>query len=243
MMTMHEWTLISNLIHLYDRPNTFQSIDFMLQEQMKLPMKLRWKLSSSANIMFASAICIETIVQQSPDIRTLSIPARHRLVKNNIIQVGGFNSMIVDKHFGLSENQDLTTAFENLFGSEGVAQVIWLPKKMDGNIMLMKIMLFIMFFSSNFSIVRFDPTDDLRTIPSSLELSRIQDTYVTMMWKYMRYRFGQSEAVLRYSSMIGTILGLYRLYEVVEKMEVFQYMLSQMTTKMENLILINGQNS
>lgn len=237
MMTMYEWTLISNLTHLYDQQNIFQCIGSMLQEQSAIPVKARLKVSSSVNIMMTSTTCVQNIVLQSQDIQSLSFPALHQLIKNNYVQVGGFNATLIDKNLQITTDRSLISNVGNLFGPYGTARVIRFLQRLDSNIMLLKILLFIMLFSSNFSIVRFDPNDGMQTGSASVELSQIQDKYVTILWKYMEYRFGYTETVLRFSSMVGSIVALYQLYEIVDEIEVFRYMLKEVATKMQNLVL------
>lgn len=239
MMTMDEWDILSNLTYLYERQNIFHLVGSPLAERSKLPIKMRSKISLSTDFLMKTVTCVENIVAQSYDVRRLSIAARYRLVKNNAIHVGGFNAAMVDKYLGLCTNDDFSALFSKTYTPVGHAKVIRLIKKMDDDMKLLEILLFIMMFSTNFSIVRYDPTDDMRTVPSSLELFRIQNKYATTLWKYMEYRFGESETVLRYSSMVMSMIEIHDFYRLMDNDERFMSLLDEVTLRVGKVALVD----
>ena len=83
-------------------------------------------------------------------------------------------------------------------------------------------MLFVLIFSSNCSIVFYtgdgggdgggaESVDGIGS--AKRELVRMQDMYVTMLWKYMVYLYGYNQAALRFSSMIKSVIDMFHRVE------------------------------
>jgi hypothetical protein len=70
----------------------------------------------------------------------------------------------------------------------------------NGN--LIKLMLI---FSSNCSLVMFSNEEDLETMSSSMELVHVQNIYVTMLWKYLVYLYGENGAVMDFSILVKNV--------------------------------------
>lgn len=209
----------------------------MFREQDALPLKLRFKISLPVNALFLAASSVENILKQSGDFQNLSTAARYRLLKNNIIQANGINAIMIDKIVDLSSRRDTDPSFDYLFGTGGLTKIVWIVEKMDANILLFKILLYVVLFSNNYSIIKFDPTDDLDTCSYNVELTRIQSKYATILWKYMVYQFGYLEAVRRYSSMIGTVLGLFHIFQYVGNMDSFTAIIDSVAIRIGQLMM------
>ncbi len=111
---------------------------------------------------------------------------------------------------------------------------------MDPNGTLMKIMLVIIAFSSNYSIVIFNNIQNIKIKSNPINLIHIQDIIVTLLWKYLIYLYGHTEAILRYSSLIKTVLDILYELEELSNTEIFHQILSMIITQTEQLLIIDN---
>lgn len=240
MMTADEWTLLSNVIHLYDRQNLFEHLNnLFIERQSTLPIKSRSKPAPLVSLIMESVQCVENLIRHSNSFRALSAPTKHRLLKNNLLAMNGMNVIIIDKFLEVTSNKNFDVAFENLFGQIVLETGISIRKKMDPNILLSKILLFVLLYSSNFSAVQHDPSANLPTVSYSSEAMQVQDRYVTMLWKYMVYRFGFTESVLRYSSMISNVMAVPRALLMLENLSIFHLVMNLLSWKIGEMALSN----
>ena len=130
------------------------------------------------------------------------------------------------------------TACSALYGYDYMAKCAQDNRRLEANGSLLKLMLFVLIFSSNCSIV-FYPGDassgavveeeeegedgvgggrdswneTKRKTNTMKELLGMQDVYVTMLWKYMVYLYGYNQAAVRFSSMIKSVIDMFRRVE------------------------------
>ena len=102
------------------------------------------------------------------------------------------------------------TVCNEIYGEEFVAESYRVLQRLESNRTLLKIMLMILLFASNSSIVIYDPLIyaqlSEQSIGQTIQLLRIQDVLVTMIWKYMNYQYGFIEAVKRFSLVVKNFL-------------------------------------
>ncbi len=51
----------------------------------------------------------------------------------------------------------------------------------------------------------FSNEEDLETMSSSMELVHVQNIYVTMLWKYLVYLYGENGAVMDFSILVKNV--------------------------------------
>jgi hypothetical protein len=97
-----------------------------------------------------------------------------------------------------------------IYGADYVKESERLLKRMDLNGTLIKMMLIILVFSSNCSIVlpdhTFNSTDT--SVASSIILIRIQDSLVVILWKYLVHQYGFIGAVRRLDFLVKNYLDV-----------------------------------
>ncbi len=76
--------------------------------------------------------------------------ARRMLIKNNIYLAGCLNAIFIGREIDLWSNEDFGMSFNTLFGPNYFTKCALIPKRLDPNSTLIKILLF---FSSDYSIV------------------------------------------------------------------------------------------
>jgi hypothetical protein len=98
----------------------------------------------------------------------------------------------------------------NIYGQENFNETIRFISKLEQNGILFKIMLLIIAFSANSSIVVPDYSENMPTIEGTMSVNRIQNILVTMFWKYLNYQYGFLGAVKCFGSFIKFILNILR---------------------------------
>ena len=238
-MENDHWTLLSNIIHAYDAQDIYSRLDFHLKEQLTMPIKFRSKPSLVYNCVFETLCSLVFFIQKSSHFQLLSLPTRRRLVKNNILLTNCLDRLLISREMDLMRNVHFYQSFEMIYGTDYANRCAALPQKIDTNGILIKIILFALFFSSNCSIVFFDGSTQW-TKPSEFDtVLQLQDLYVTLLWKYLVHQYGQTEAVLRYSSLVKITLDVFVLIEEVLNQDNFLEMLNQMVDRTQERVLVD----
>ena len=97
-----------------------------------------------------------------------------------------------------------------IYGNDIFKYFNYFVTRLEPNDIFIKIMLLILAFSTNCSIVNFDYSDNMINKSHGISLLYIQDIFVTMFWKYLNYQYGFVGAVRRFNSLIQYILDLLR---------------------------------
>jgi len=201
---------------------------------------LRVKPSFVLNYISKCVSGIQTLVKRSSHFHSLEINSRRTLIQHNISLTGYLNAFFVGLEVDLWSNMDFRIAYNTLLGSDYFMQLSAVPKRMDPNGTLMKIMLVIIVFSSNYSIVIFNNIQNIKIKSNPINLIHIQDIIVTLLWKYLIYLYGHTEAILRYSSLIKTVLDILYELEELSNTEIFHQILNMIITQTEQLLIIDN---
>jgi hypothetical protein len=51
----------------------------------------------------------------------------------------------------------------------------------------------------------FSNEEDLEALSSSMELVHVQNIYVTMLWKYLVYLYGENGPMMRFSTLVKNV--------------------------------------
>lgn len=208
LLTNDQWTLISNIIHLYDDLHPIEQIRQSIEQMAYLPAKLRLKPVGIALIVNRFYANIQPFIQRCPDFIGLPSSVGQALIRRNISLVGGCNTLLLCRELALSEFSFIKSASFLLYGDEVIFRSLQQVDQVDSNGNLVKILMMILFFSSNTSAIKFDPAYISQSFSSSTAGIGIQDLYVTIFWKYLLYLYGFDHAVLRFSSLIKRIVDL-----------------------------------
>jgi hypothetical protein len=117
------------------------------------------------------------------------------------------------------------TTCNEIYGPDLVKEAERLIARRESNGILIKMMLAILAFSSNCSIVlpdyTFDLTNSSMTTTNSVILIRTQDVFIVLLWKYLVYQYGFIEAVRRLNNLVKCHLDLLnQMNEISNKQHV-----------------------
>lgn len=148
-----------------------------------------------------------------PLYHSLPLDVRQTLIKRNFTPIGSFNAFFLAKEINIFENESYSKFIDNIYGYGYSNGVIKASRNLQQNGTLIKVILVIMAFLSNCSIVSVDNSENIQMVINLKMLVEIQDILVTMLWKYLIYQYGFNEAILRFLSLIKSILDLIQRME------------------------------
>jgi hypothetical protein len=237
-LTTDQWDLLSNIIRSYDEQNLIIRVKCLLKEASSLPPKLRTKPENTINLISQCMTTIQPLLENSPHFQRLSNHARRALLLRNVYSTGGINACLVARETDSYSNMSLMTACTVLYGSDFMMCRTRENERLEPNGNLIKVMLFVLIFSSNGSIVAFNEQEVIDTVSSSIELLHIQDVYVTMLWKYLVYLYGYDQAALRFSSLVKLFLNTLRQSEELAKNLAHNTLLDRIAKDTERSLVI-----
>ncbi|CAF0756235.1 unnamed protein product [Rotaria sordida] len=237
-LTTNEWTIVSNFLHAFDEQNSCIRIQNSLVELSSLPPKLRLKSSDTYNMVSQFYTGVQSLIERSPDLYSLSADARRALTKHNLNTVGAFNGIFLCRELNLFNNPIFFNACSLYYGTEFILNCSRHSGRYDPNGNLIKMMLFVVTFSTNCSIVTFDDKEHFTVMSRSIDLIRIQNLYVTVLWKYLVYLYGFKEAVLRFSCLVKNIIDITHMLELMPKNETHDLMVESIAIETERAVAI-----
>jgi hypothetical protein len=219
-LTTDQWTLVSNIIHVYDQQQLIERVRSILDGKHALPAKLRSKSFDTLQLISEPMRCLPALVQHSSHYRALSSSA-HRLSQvNNLFFTGAVNGYLVARETHAFDNAIYMAACGALYGHDYMVKCSKDNARLEPNGNLLKIFLFVLIFSSNCSIVMYEgdgdgdgDEEDGGRWSNTVELGRVQDVYVTMLWKYMVYLYGHDQAAIRFASMVKSVIDMFNRVE------------------------------
>jgi hypothetical protein len=118
------------------------------------------------------------------------------------------NGFLILRKINFLSDPNFLTSIDGVSGIDFVKKADPIYERLDQNNILIKIMLFIIAFSNNCSLVTLGSSYEIETISISIDLIHIQDIFVTILCKYLVYKYGFMEAVVSFSALVKCILDI-----------------------------------
>ena len=206
-LTTFEWNLLSNIIHAYDVHNPVNHTRSLLDHQASLAPKLRSKPMVTLDIVGYLYSTTQSFVQRVPLFFDLPIDARRGLIQRNSDTAGVYNSIFLVRESSALDYSAYVVGCSNLYGQENYLQLKKFISQLERNGTIFKLMLLILSFSGNCSLVLPENHIPAASIASVVH---VQHVLVTMFWKYLNYQYGFVGAVKCFNSLIKFILNIIR---------------------------------
>lgn len=211
-MTSLEWTLLSNVVHAYDKFDPTIKIAYNMNYLLKLPFELLFDASHTHNLFTTYYTTAQSFLASLPDYKILTLNEQSSLLKRNLNGLFIFCAEIVCRDLKMLENAVWSNTLTYTLGSDMIERKRYLNSRLEHDSTLIKLMLIIIAFSSNCYML-----DERQTIHNdhllygTFRLLGSQNVFVEILWKYMTYRYGYRESVLRFSRLIKQTLDLITL--------------------------------
>jgi hypothetical protein len=180
----------------------------LIDQMGSLPPKLRSKPSNTSDMISQVFGSVQPLINRSLDVHSLPTDACRALIKHNMHMTGALNGLFLFRELDLPNSSTIMHALTALYGHDVMRICVRNSYECDPNGNLIKMLIFILVFSGNCSLVTYDDQEDIRTMSSSIQRIEIQNVYITAFWKYLVYLYGFEEAVVRFSSMVKCVLHL-----------------------------------
>ncbi|CAF0806497.1 unnamed protein product [Adineta ricciae] len=219
-LTFDEWNLLSNVIHAYDEKNVITAAQKLLREQASLPVKIRAKKMMVFELIGTFFSAVKPFLYYLPHFHSLSFDVRRVLIENNLNGMGALNAMFGAYELKLFGNDSHVRTCYEIYGEEYVKESERLANRSEQNGTLVKMFLTTLAFSTNCSVVEESQitTSTNTSVTSSIALTRIQDVFIIMLWKYLVYQYGYLGAVRHLDHLVKFYLDiLNRLNELNSK--------------------------
>lgn len=234
-----QWNLISNLIHIYDEQHCIPQIKSVFDEICSLPLKLRTKPSKISDMINQLHNGVLPLAEHSLDLRSLPIDVRRAAAKHNMYNSGSINALFLFRELDLYNNPAFIDVARGCYTNDIVIEFARNSHACDPNGILIKIFVFILMFSSNCSIVMLDEQEDFRTMSNSIHLVKIQNLYVTTLWKYLLYLYGHEEAVRRFMGLVQRLLNILYIAELILNNAVHSRVIDTIIADTERVLVLN----
>ena len=133
--------------------------------------------------------------------------ARLALIQRNSDIVGAFNSIFLARESRALDYPAYVIGCTNIYGQHNYNVFKRLISELEPNGIFFKLMLLILCFSGNCSVVF---SENPVPVASIVDLVHVQHVLVTMFWKYLNYQYGFLGAVKCLNSLVKFILNLIR---------------------------------
>lgn len=210
----------------------------ILDEKSSLPPKLRLKPEEIFHLFSTAFMGLQPLIERSSHFNALSPQARRTLMLRNVFFTGSVNGCLVARETNAFSNTAFLTISTALYGSDHLTKSARDNERLEKNGSLVKLLLFVLIFSSNCSIVMFNADENSETMSNSIELIRIQDIYATMLWKYLAYLYGYDGAVMRFSLLMQSLMTLYSRTEDALKTLSYTRFADDVVTQTEQVLHI-----
>jgi hypothetical protein len=177
-------------------------------------------------------------MEHSPHLHSLSNHARRALLMRNVVYTASLSGYFIAYETDSFRHPTYMSACSALFGSDFMMKYAQDNTRLVPNGNLYKLMLFVLIFSSNCSIVMFNNEDDLKTNSCTIELVHVQNIYVTMLWKYLIYIYGYNGAAIQFSRMIKNILDMFARTEELLKNLMYKKLVDKIAEQTERSLII-----
>ena len=209
LLSDNEWKLLSNIIHAYDETNIISNTTDLLQRQSTIIPKIRSKPSVIFDIIKPFYSLIYLLIERTPYFHQSSVDTWKDLVRWNSKVFGTVNSFFI-----MRETHAMNyPAFQNgclmIYDYKTMMDFSQFTLRLESNSVLVKIILYILAFSTNSSVVIYDPSEQINSSEiNSLIFFRIQNLFINLLWKYLVHQDDTIAAVRWLNTFTKYILDL-----------------------------------
>lgn len=212
-----------------------------LDDLSSLPIELQLNVISPLEIISQMFTSMQSFIKSSPDFQILTINEKTSLCERNLNGVTGFYSTLFFRNTGILSNIKYMEAFASVYGSELMSILKSTNDRLDPDSTLIKLILIVFAFSSNcFLGNKHNNLERDGLLNGTFRLLGSQNVYLELLWKYMIYRYGYNQAVLRFSQLIQRYLCVLKnLATIYENNEVHRNMIDGIIERTKQSLTIN----
>jgi len=206
--------------------------------QNALPLKYRFKCSSVSEFFRCLLSDGQLIYEKNSDFLSLCSHDRSTLIRTTVEHTACVISSLIVRQYQLLNHSCFLETSEILFGSGAIMGTKLILNRLDSDMIFVKVALSILAFSTiNYTVYK-------NTIPVNLTnvkiILRIQNMYIELAWRYLLYKYGHTQAVLRFSNLIRWIFSLNLAAVEADKYREFSALVHYVIEKTEQTLVIDS---
>jgi len=235
-LDIEQWNLLSNLVHCFDEYNRFSFVKQFIQDQNALPVKLRFKCPLVKDFFTSTKTKIQLVSEKNPDLLLLSPHDRTSLLRTTIKHITSVGGMFVLRQHHLFEYPSFYNSAGLIFGSTAAAFTKYVIDQLDPDDTFIKLILAILSFSTlNYTVyTKFDQTNLINT----KAILSIQDIYTELAWRYVLYKYGHHQAVMRFSNLIRCLFYVNDAIVEAHESREFTEMIDSVIKQTEQILFL-----
>lgn len=209
-----DWTLLSNVIQAH---HTFTSVPQVqravesLSALLSSVLDTAHQLSHLCQIITFVLTSIQSWISSTPDFQVLTINEQHSLLQRNLPGVAALHSVLFIRSADIIHHPRYLELLASTLGSQIVRQASRMDRVLDGDATLVKLLLMALAFSSSCFVVRkMESRESDSFLHGTYRLFGSQNVYAELLWKYLLYRYGSAQSVLRFSRLIAMFLDVVK---------------------------------
>ena len=207
-LTSTQWTLLSNITHAYDAFSTIPYARSVTEQLSRLSLNQNYDGSVALDIIRRSVTSIRSFIHSIPDFQILTTGEQRSLLDRNWYSIGGFNFLFVLRDSALADSPQFTSDGLISYSKDVIERGYRIKDQLEMDSTLIKMMVVVLAFSSNCLVMDVPKSlqDDQLTL-GTFRLLGSQNVFVELLWKYMLYRYGYQETVLRFAHLVKQMLN------------------------------------
>ncbi|CAF1092657.1 unnamed protein product [Rotaria sp. Silwood1] len=218
-LSMDQWNLLSNLVHRFDENSGYAFVERFLEEQNRLPLKLRFKHSSVQHFFISLLSKVQLVFEKNRDCLLLSQHDRTILLESTVEYTATIGGMFLLCQARLLDDLSFVKSAEMIFQPSAIVCIKRVIDRFDSDVTFIKLILAILAFSTiSYTVYRKNTQSNLTNIKAILS---IQDMYTDLAWRYLLYKYGHHQAVIRFSNLLRCLFSVSEV--IVEAHEAQQF--------------------
>ncbi|CAF2457322.1 unnamed protein product [Rotaria sp. Silwood2] len=205
-LSLDQWNRLSNLVHCFDENSGSAFVEHFLEEQNRLPLKLRFKYASVNEFFKLIMSKVQIAFEKNCDFLSLSRHDRTALLRSTVEYTSSFGGMFIIWQYKLFDYPPFYKSVEMIFQPSASIFTKRVIDQLDPDNTFIKLILSILAFSTiHYTVYRKDVDINLTNIKATLP---IQDMYTDLAWRYLLYKYGHHQAVIRFSNLLRCLLAV-----------------------------------
>jgi len=203
-LSSNHWNLLSNLVNHFDEHGGYSYVQQFIHEQNVLPVKLRFKLSAVRQFFLSIQTKMQFVFENNQHFLLLSRYDRQILLRQTIEHRTILGALFAIRQHQLFDNASFYHSTELIFQSQATTFMRQITDRLDLDDTLIKLIMAILSFSTNNSTVYTKSTKTTFFL-NIRRILAIQNLYVDLTWRYILYKYGYVESILKFNKLIQCI--------------------------------------
>lgn len=203
-------------------------------EQNKLPMKFRFKMSTIHELTVSVTTTAQLLFEKNSDFLSLCAHDQSILLEHSIRHTAGLGGLFI---FYKAELMDCRMFFDNittLYEQKALHNCLRCMRLLAFDFVFVKLCLVILI------LIPIDHTYYADTKPIYLNdgktIFHIQNLYIELTWRYLLYRYGHRQAVLAFSNLIRTFFALDKSIAGATEVQEYNSMIETLVQQTEETL-------